>query len=307
MKNYKTLGASLAIVLAVLLWGMSFVSMKIVITAGLPPFTMITLRYLIVSVILIIGFFLLKKKLKWKTLLKDQALFFWSGAIGITAYFLFEAKGIELTTASSASIIIAMVPIFSLFADWFFFKQRPNWLQLTGIGVSIAGVWLIFQTTLAPLDSASNPMVGNLLMLGACFCWVGYSVLSKNLLKSYNSFHITAIQSFYGTLLFIPFALIESPDWIPVSGNVWLHLLYLALLCSIFAYYLYNAALKVLGITIVSVYVNLIPVVGVIGGVLILNEPLFPIQVLGALMIIVSLFLVNRKPRSSFVESAIKQ
>ncbi len=305
--KHKTLWASLAIVLAVFLWGMSFVSMKIVITAGLPPFTMITLRYLIVSAVMIIGFLMLKNKLNWKTLLKDQALFFWSGAIGITAYFLFEAKGIELTTASSASIIIAMVPVFSLFADWFFFKKRPGWFQLMGIGVSIVGVWLIFQSTLSPLETASNPMLGNLLMLGACFCWVGYSVLSKNLLKTYNSFHITAIQSFYGTLLFIPFALIESTAWIPVSGMVWLHLLYLALLCSIFAYYLYNIALKHLGITIVSVYVNLIPVVGVLGGFLILKEPLLPIQAIGGLLIISSLFLVNQKPRSSFVESTLKQ
>ena len=267
--------------------------MKIVMNSGLPPYTMITLRYLIVVLILAVIFVFKPGYKTLKPSRKDQSLFLWSGAIGITAYFLFEAKGISLTTASSASIIIAMVPIFSFLADRIFFHQRSSLLQFMGIILSIVGVYAIFSVSLEPFHTASHPLLGNLLMLGACFCWVGYSVLSKALHQRYSSFYITTIQGFYGFLFLIPFAFIELPVWVPVSGMAWMHLFYLAVLCSVLAYYLYNIALKTLGITVVSVYVNLIPVVGVLGSVLILHEPLYPAQWLGGTLIVISLFMVN--------------
>jgi drug/metabolite transporter (DMT)-like permease len=285
--------ASLAILLAVTLWGLSFVSMKIVMNSGLPPYTMITLRYLIVVLILAVIFIFKPGFKSLKPSRKDQSLFLWSGAIGITAYFLFEAKGISLTTASSASIIIAMVPIFSFLADRIFFHQRSSLLQFIGIILSIVGVYAIFSVSLEPFHTASNPLLGNLLMLGACFCWVGYSVLSKALHQRYSSFYITTMQGFWGFLFLIPFAFLELPVWVPVSGISWMHLFFLAVLCSVLAYYLYNLALKALGITVVSVYVNLIPVVGVLGSVLILHEPLYPAQWLGGTLIVISLFMVN--------------
>jgi drug/metabolite transporter (DMT)-like permease len=290
------LWANLAIIVAVVLWGLSFVSMKMVMNAGLAPFTMITLRYLIVALFFIM-FFRLPKRNCTATFKMDQFRFLMSGVIGITAYFLFEAKGISLTTASSASIIIALVPVFSFMADCLFFKHRTSVLQLLGIILSIAGVYAIFYASLEPFSTASNPLLGNILMLGACFCWVAYSVLSKTLHQRYNSYTITAIQSFYGLVFLVPFALMETPQWIPVTTQAWGHLIYLALFCSVLAYFLYNIALKSLGITVVSVYVNLIPVVGVIGAVLLLSEPLYPIQWMGGIMIVLSLFLVNIKPK----------
>jgi drug/metabolite transporter (DMT)-like permease len=285
--------ASLAILLAVTLWGLSFVSMKIVINSGLPPYTMITLRYFIVVMILAFIFVSKSQYKRVKPSRKDRNLFLWSGAIGITAYFLFEAKGISLTTASSASIIIAMVPVFSFLADKIFFHQRSNFIQILGIILSIIGVYAIFSVSLEPFHTASHPLMGNILMLGACFCWVGYSVLSKALHQRFSSFYITTMQGFYGFLFLIPFALLELPAWVPVSGMAWLHLFFLAVLCSVLAYYLYNIALKALGITVVSVYVNLIPVVGVLGSVLILREPVYPAQWLGGSLIVISLFMVH--------------
>jgi len=293
--KHSKIWASLAILLAVILWGLSFVSMKIVMNSGLPPYTMITLRYLIVVLILALIFVFKPRYQKQKLPRKDKMLFLWSGAIGITAYFLFEAKGISLTTASSASIIIAMVPVFSFLADKIFFNHRSHTIQLLGIALSILGVYAIFSVSLEPFHTASHPLLGNLLMLGACFCWVAYSVLSKALHQRYSSFYITTMQGFYGFFFLLPFAFLEFPAWVPVSGMAWVHLFYLAVLCSVLAYYLYNFALKILGITIVSVYVNLIPVVGVVGSVLILHEPLYPAQWLGGSLIVLSLFMVNHR------------
>jgi drug/metabolite transporter (DMT)-like permease len=296
--NNKTLIATLSIITAVIFWGMSFVSMRMLINTGIPPYTMISIRYLLVSACL---FFILisgKKSYIKDLTLQDHKFFMISGATGITAYFLFEAKGISLTTASSASIIIAMIPVFTLITELIFFKKKYNLFQIIGISLSILGVFLIIYSTSKQQNIiVKNPMLGNILMLGACLSWVGYSVFSKKLHTRFSSLKITTMQSFYGTIFLIPFAFIERANWVSVKGFAWLNLLFLAIFCSVLSYYLYNLAIRILGITIISVYINLIPLVGFLGGVFILHESINSIQIIGCLIIVVSLFLVNKRPK----------
>jgi len=93
-------------------------------------------------------------------------------------------------------------------------------------------------------------------------------------------------------------SLTEKSKWVPIVGIHWIHLLFLALLCSVLSYFLYQVALKNLGITIVSAYINLIPVVGVIGSVLVLHETVTILQIIGGSIVLFALFLVNQKPES---------
>ena len=292
MKTNQIILGNLAIFLAVVFWGLSFVSMKSLLIAGFPPFTMILIRYLLVCLLLI--FMLLFNKENKKITRKDYWILAVSGFIGVTSYFLFESKGIQLTTASNASIIIATVPIFSLLVDIFYYKNPVTWIQTAGIILSFVGVYLIILPS-SRISGGANIIWGNVLMLGACFSWVLYSMFSKNLHKKLSNFTITAYQSIFGTLFLILPAMTERTKWIPVVGLSWLHFLYLAILCSILSYFLYNYSLRHLGLSTVSVYINLIPVVGVIGSVLYLKEVIYPIQILGGIVVFVSLFLVNQK------------
>jgi drug/metabolite transporter (DMT)-like permease len=284
--------ANFSIFLAAVFWGLSFVSMKSLLISGFPPFTMILIRYLLVCLFLV--FFLFFNRDKRKITRKDYFILVLSGFIGISLYFLFESKGIQFTTASSASIIIAMIPIVSLLVDIIYYKNPVTWIQTLGIVMSFTGVYLIILPS-THISEGTHVIWGNLLMLGACICWVLYSVFSKQLHKRFSNFTITAYQSIFGTIFLIPPALTEKANWIPIYGISWIHYLYLALLCSLLSYFLYNYSLRHLGLSTVSVYINLIPVVGVIGGVLILGESVFPVQIIGGCIVIISLFLVNQK------------
>lgn len=295
MKKSTMILGNLAIFMAVLFWGFSFVSMKQLINSGIPPFTMIAVRYGIVCLAFLILFSLwLHPRKKTK---RDHWLLFWSGFVGITAYFIFEAKGIELTTASSASMIIATVPIYSILVDIFYYKNPVKPIQWIGIWLTIAGVFLIIKPDPTAIISSRN-LLGNLLMLGACFSWVAYSMLSKKLHHQFGSIEISAFQSFYASWPFLFLSLTEKSKWVPIVGIQWIHLLFLALLCSVLSYFLYQVALKNLGITIVSAYINLIPVVGVIGSVLVLHETVTVLQIIGGSIVLFALFLVNQKPES---------
>ena len=140
-------------------------------------------------------------------------------------------------------------------------------------------------------------------MFGACGAWVAYILLTKKLHTRLSDIAITAYQSLFGTIFLIPFCLLERSQWVPITFPALLSLAYLALFCSALSNFLYVVALSRLGPISVSPYLNMIPVVGVLGGVVLLGESIAWIQVLGGVVILAGVLLVNgRQPAGPPIE-----
>ncbi len=288
VKINKKVPALIAIIVTVIFWGYSFVSTKILLQ-DLPPISIAFFRQLIAAGALFL--ILLYKKLFVKMALKDVLLVFVSAFFGIVLYFLFENIGLKYTTASNASIIVAAVPIFTLITESLFYKYKITARIITCVTISVAGVFLvIFEKG---LDFSFGYTLGNLLMIGAMVTWVIYTIVCKSLTGKYNGIVITAYQMMAASVLFIPFIIPEINQWKGLSGYSLANLLYLSLMCSALAYYLYNVAVKGLGATVSSMFLNLIPVVSILGGVLVLNETVSFIQIGGMLLIMLSLIFVR--------------
>jgi drug/metabolite transporter (DMT)-like permease len=289
-KNSSHILAHFASFITVLLWGMSFVSSKSILNAGVPPLTMVFIRFFISSVILLP----LLKKLEPNTNIekKDWLPLILSGVFGTTIYFFFESKGIKLTSASSASMIIASIPIFTICTEYVVYKNRIPLLKWIGVLLSIIGVYFIIRKS---GDSENNPqsIIGNFLMLGACLSWVAYIILSKNLMSKLSGLVLTTYQIVFGTIFLFPLALLEHKAWIPIPLNAWANILYLAIFCTALGYFLYIYALSRLDSVVISSYVNLVPVVSTIGGVLILGENISLQQIIGGVVVITGVFIVN--------------
>lgn len=281
--------AILAIILTSIMWGYSFVSTKIVLRQ-LPPISIAFFRQVLAALVMLI--FLYIKKLYVKMAFKDILLLAVSSFFGVVLYFLFENNALMNTTASNASIIVAAVPIFTMVTEYFLFKVKISAKLASCVLVSIAGVVLVIFEE-GSIDFSSKSLRGNLLMLGAMICWVIYTILCKGLINRYNGMALTTYQMIASSVLFIPFIIPEIPQWQPISANSVGNLIYLTIFCSALGYYLYNIAVKWLGTTITSMFLNLIPVVTIIGGVLVLNEKVSLLQLGGMLLIILSLLIVN--------------
>jgi drug/metabolite transporter (DMT)-like permease len=292
MTNKKTkLIAIAAMLFTVIFWGYSFVSTKILLKE-LPPITIAFFRQIIAASILVI--FLLVKKLFVKMPFKDVFLLAASSLFGIVFYFLFENIGLKYTTASNGSIIVAAVPIFTLVTESLFYKFKITKRVVSCVIVSVIGVVLVIFEQ-GSLDFSSGSTKGNLLMIGAMISWVIYTIICKSLTGKYKGIVITTYQMIAASILFIPFIISDIDQWHQISTNAMINLLYLALFCSALAYYLYNLAVKSLGATVSSMFLNLIPIVSIIGGVLVLNERISLLQLGGMLLIMLSLFLVRSK------------
>ena len=284
--------AILALLGTVFFWGLSFVASKTILNAGVPPMTMVCIRFVVACVIL---FPLLRIREPSARLDRGSILaIVLSGFFGVTVYFFFESRGIKLTSASNASMIIATVPIFTLLAELIFFRGRISALKAVGIALSVAGVYLVIQKA-GDAGDLSNRLVGDALMLGACLCWVIYNMLSRNLHARMSDLAITTYQNLAGTLFLIPLALSEHRQWVPLTPLVGLNLLYLAAFCSALGYFLYMYALSRLGPVTATPFVNLVPVVGVLGGIILLGETITLLQLLGGAIIVCGVVLVTRR------------
>ena len=288
----------------VLFWGLSFVSSKTILNTGVPPMTMVTIRFVIAA--LILNVFLRRFDPGARLRRRDAFPLAVSGFFGVTVYFFFESRGIRLTSASHASLIIAIIPVITVLAEALFFRARVSWRSLFGILLSVAGVVFVVRPP-GGGPEGSVSLAGDLFMFGACVSWVVYIILSRNLHERLSEIAITAYQSLFGTAFLVPLALLEMRQWVPITLTAGLNLAYLAVFCSALSNFLYVFSLSRLGPITVSPYVNLIPVVGVLGGVVLLGETIAWSQVLGGLIILVGVLLVSRKGRSRSVNGSARR
>ena len=165
--------------------------------------------------------------------------------------------------------------------------------------LSTIGVALVV-TVDGKVDLSSLRLWGNLLVMGAIVCWVFYTLLNRRLSESYPCLTLTTFQSAASIILFIPLVIPEMRRWpaaSEISLPVFANLLFLGVFCSGFAYVFYIYAARRLGATVVSAFLNLIPVVTVVFGYLILHDTLSWMQVLGMALIMTAIYYLNRLMR----------
>jgi drug/metabolite transporter (DMT)-like permease len=277
--------ALVAIIACVLVWGFSFISIKVVITV-LPPMTFGALRFAIALVFLV--FIKHRIALEEKIRLRDLPLLAGAGLFGVTFYFFCENNGVALVTVSEASIITGSIPVITLLAErigGMVKRIAPG--RAIGAALSIAGVCLVAGITFA----VSGNLLGYLYMGGAALCWVAYSFLTRPLFERCSRIHIVFWQSVFGFLGFLPFALAEHSRWAMPGLPVILHTVFLGIFCSAIAYWLYAQSLQVLGVALSAIFINFIPVITAVAGFFLLGDRLHPVQWAGAVLVIVGVTL----------------
>ncbi|MDR0448808.1 MAG: DMT family transporter [Treponema sp.] len=283
--------------ICVLFWGLSFISIKIAVPV-FQPMTLGAVRFAIAIVLLFAMYRFSLKKSGEKNLLhnvkEDLPLLTASGLAGVTFYFFGENNGVALVTASEASIIVAAIPVLTMTADWIAGKlfthtgARLGWQQWLGALVSMAGVALVAGVSL----SISGSIKGYLYMGGAALCWVFYGFLTKPLFnRNRKRIYVVFWQNFFGFLGFLPFAIFERTKWGTPTLPVFAHVLFLAICCSALGYWLYANSLEILGVSVTSVFINLIPLVTVIAGFFILGDRLMPLQWIGGVLVLGGVYL----------------
>lgn len=287
--NKKT--ATLAALLTtVVLWGLSFIAIKIVLQSFSPLIYMF-LRFSLATLIMF-------SILLWQGIPKlDRAThfkLFLTGLFEPGLYYYFETLGLTLTTATKASIILATLPIWVTILARIFLHERISKRNLFAIFMSAAGISVLILGQ-GDLTGLKKVFIGDLLIFGAALCAAIYMILARDLGSKLSSLVITSYQFLYGSLLFLPLFIYQYPShsWSAVTFDSTLAFLFLVLFCSVAGYFLYNYALTQIPASRAAVFLNGVPLVTAVAAALILHEYLTSLQITGALMVIAAVLIAN--------------
>ena len=270
-----------------IIWGMSYLSIKVVLLE-VGPMLCAFYRFIIAATILFI--FMKVKYPEEKVLKKDRFKMALGGLFGVGLYFYFENYSVLFTSVSNVAILISSIPVFTLVSQRIIFKEKMNYGKIFGAILSVVGIVIIIATK-EKVSLFSKGTLGDVLALGAAFCWVIYNIVNTKIQGKYKSITVTTSQMLWGCLFLSPALFLEKIS-IP-SNLVIANLVFLSIFCSCIGYVLYVYCLEHLGATVITTYINLQPMVSLVSAWLILGDKIQLSQIVGCVVIISGVFLVS--------------
>lgn len=282
-----------AILLAMLCWGMSFIWSKQLLNNNFPGFTIVFIRLSLASAVFV-SIFKWQKKLE-KIRREDRRTFLLLAFFEPFLYFIGETFALKYVDASFAAVIIALIPIVVSITMYFTEKEKLRWEFFLGTLISVIGVFLL---SLTEDGRMSFNLKGLLLLCVAMLAASGYSVMLSRLLKKYSPITVTTYQNLIAIPFYLPFVLIfDLRHWgeLAWNGSTITSLVCLALLCSAGAYMLYSYSVKQLTVTKACIFTNLIPIVTLLVASAIGQETFTQVKFWGILVIIAGVTLSQMK------------
>ena len=262
----------------VLTWGVHFVVAKRVMTV-LDPLAFALVRFALASVLLLI---VAARGGRPRFSPRDWIQVGWLGLLIGTNQVLW-LRGLELTGAGNAALIMAASPAFVAIMRWAG-GERPVAPAAGGFAVAMAGVGLIAT----PHGPGGLQPMGGVLMLGAAITWALYTASGPGLLNRHPALPVTAGAFAVATaVLIVPgLAPAVAAPWGQLTPMLWLELGYSAFLAGSVAWVLWYRAVSQIGPARVMVYQYFIPVVAALAAAAWLGESFGPREVLGATLVI---------------------
>ena len=279
------------------LWGSSFIFTKQLLDVA-DPVVVICSRVMIAGPVFLLLCLLFFRK-DMRIARKDIPTVIAFSCFEPFLYFIFETYSLTRCDASVVSIIVATIPIATAFLSMFYFKENFTKLNMFGVFVSFAGIFLMLFPAFM---NASVSILGVILAFGAVGASVGYMFFLKKLPEHYNPVIIITYQNLIGLALFAPLMLIITDLEVVktqmsalFSAPQLYYLASLAILCSALAFMFYLQGMRHFGVGKANTFTNLIPIVTAVLSFFLLKEN-FPLyKILGIIIVITGIFLVQKK------------
>jgi len=223
------------------------------------------------------------------------------GVVGVTIPYAVQNWALEMTTATTAGLIMASIPALTSIFSVLLLKESVSARRWVGILVSIAGVLILILAEAGAVGGGdSRALVGNALQAGCAVSWGLYTVLSKRAISDgIPDSAVTAGSIIAGLVLCIPLALVElmGGGWSAPSTVGLLQVLYLGVFASAGTFFLWNFGLKWFDASEAGIFDSTVPVWSVLTAMVLLGERLLPYQYAGGALAIGGVLLALYKSR----------
>jgi drug/metabolite transporter (DMT)-like permease len=281
--------------LTILIWGNSFVVVQIAIDDGATPTLIAMARFLVASSIF--GGYVLLRRPKGIDR-SDLRLFLLLAFIGIGVYYIFQYYGVQFAGPSITSILVTLLcPIMIFLLSYFRLGERISPEQKLGLTVAAIGSYFVITNGTTSFISDWESLIGGAFAVVCAAFWAYYTVEGKKVVRKYDPFVSTAYIALMGTVMLIPFALIE----IRLSGAV--HItpsfvaaaLYLGILCTVIGYVFWFKALTGLTASSTGATLYFEPVVTIVFAWILLGQGIGWVAGLGGVLVAVGVILISRR------------
>lgn len=281
----------LALLIAIaVIWASAFIAIKIAVPET-GPFWLAAFRVGIGAAILT-PYALMTRSVRKPDSTRQWGLIVTMSALNVVIPFVLISWAELTIDAGVTALLMGTGPFMALVGSHFFTADdRITGPKLAAVLLGFAGVITLVGGD-ALSDLGGGHTLAQLAALGGSICYVVAGLLIRHIRVSPLALAVLALT--IGTAILVPMALIvEGPPPLTISAGSWLALVYLGAIPTGLAYILRFHLINTVGYTTFALSVNMIPVFGVLLGVILLGETLNP-RVLVALLLIVSGLLVNR-------------
>lgn len=288
----QTILGAICLSLAASIWGGMYVVSKYVLDF-IPPLTLVWLRFIIAFVVLYFILKLAEKKQQKKVTIrkKDWLLFAWIGFIGYFISITCQFIGTKLSDAHTGSLVTSATPAFMVIFAALILKEKLTARRLLSTIIATIGVIIVIGWDI----EIGSYFIGTIILVGAAITWALLSIYVKTASARFSSLVITTYAIFFSLFFITPFMIweLQTSSIGTVNTYVILGVLYLGIVSTAGAFFLWNKGLELMDASIGSLFFFFQPIVGSLLGWLLLNETLNNNFFIGGILIICSVLITT--------------
>lgn len=305
-KNFQRGLYYLLFIIICIIWGTTWFALKAGIDNGLPSFRGAGIRFLLSALIFLPIIIYRKPQLPKK--ISD-----WGGMIFLGIFYFFIPYACIYWSEKHipsylAAVIYGTVPLLVIiFSHFILHDERMSFLKVASALIGISGVFVI--------SIARNPEEGNMHLWGVIAMF--FASISTAFCTAYTKKHVSnndvflflGVQVFVGGLLLLLLSIaVEKPFTIEMNFNALISLIYLVVFGTAVAWTMWIFLISKVSVVLVSYVSFFVPVVAVIVGIVLGNEKLSPLVILGAVLVLISILSVIQvqKKQGDPLEISIK-
>lgn len=288
----------LTLLLVVTIWGTNFVLVKYILNF-MHPHIMNVFRIISAGVVLSVLHGRRQKSLGqsfFEPLIRYPREIITIAVVGWWFYQMAFIIGLDNTSAGTAALIMASLPLWTALLSIVFGLERLTLTGWAGIAVTMAGTAVVVLSGGKTVELNSTYLIGNLIMLSATMLWSLNTVLTRKLVDRVTPVGIT----FLALIISIPLlALVSIPYWESVRWGeihylIWVAIFFSGSMSTGIAIVMWNYAIKTVGASHASAFQNLVPVIALIASFLVLDERIVQGQIIGGASTITGLLIMRR-------------
>ena len=280
MDNKERLG-TIGIFLTALIWGYSFVAVKVVVKE-IEPFYLVGIRNLAGGIFLSLVFFKRIKNISKKDIIL-------SIPVGIALFlgFFLQTMSSKFITASKVAFFTGSYVIFIPFFSWIVYKKRPSISAFIAAVITVLGLYL-----LSSFEGFSSIEAGDLLALLCAVIFAVHLMLIDKMLEYVDGIIMAALQLIIAGIVSLSVGAVTStPFNVNVSSEAIYSLIYLAVGATGIAYLLQTVSQKYVNPSKAGIILSLESFLGALGGVIFMKDPVTVNFVIGGVCMISAIFI----------------